>query len=116
MNRTSLLIVEDEYLAAEALMAAGASVIHAVPTVGAALQVLLEPRIDAAVLDVDLRGENSDPVADALSLARIPFVVFTGGSGTAVSDAHRDVALVRKPAVEPLVDLVASLRRRPAAG
>lgn len=120
MNRAHLLIVEDEYLAAEALrdalMAAGAYCIHAVPSVRAALEVLLEHRIDAAVLDVDLRGENSTPVADALSLARIPFVFFTGGTGTAVGPAHKDVTLVQKPAVEQLIGIVSGFCTRVAGG
>ena len=113
MNRSNLLIVEDEYLAAEALrealMAAGACCIHAVPSVRAALQVLLDHRIDAAVLDLDLASENSNPVADALSVARIPFVFFTGGTGKAIAEAPRGAAMVRKPAIDQLIAIVTGL-------
>lgn len=113
MNSASLLIVEDEYVAAEALrealLSAGALCIHAAPTVRAALQVLLEHRIDAAVLDVDLVGETSNPVADALSRARIPFVFFTGGTGHAVGEDHRDIPVVRKPAMGRLIRMLSSI-------
>ena len=113
MNSARVLIVEDEYVVAEALrealLSAGALCIYAVPTVRAALQVLLEHRIDAAVLDVVLEGETSNPVADALSQARIPFVFFTGGTGHAVGADHRDVPLIRKPAMNRLIRMVSSI-------
>lgn len=113
MNSASLLIVEDEYAAAEALrealLLAGALCVHAAPSVRAALQVLLDHRIDAAVLDVDLQGETSNAVADALSRARIPFVFFTGGTGQAVAEDHRNVPVIRKPAIARLLRMVASI-------
>lgn len=120
MNSASLLIVEDEYAAAEALrealLSAGALCIHAAPTVRAALQILLDHTIDAAVLDVDLEGETSNPVADALSRARIPFVFFTGGSGHAVAEDHRDVPIIRKPGIARLIRKISSICRRPTTG
>ena len=58
MNRSNLLIVEDEYLVAEmlreALLDLGAETVHAVPSVRAALDVLEHHSITAAVLVASL--------------------------------------------------------------
>ena len=40
--------------------------------------VAAEPRVCAAVVDVNLRGEESCPVADALMARGVPFVFATG--------------------------------------
>lgn len=110
MNRADLLIVEDEYLVAEmlreALLDLGAETVHAVPSVRAALDVLEHHTITAAVLDLDLKGETSAAVADALVAARIPFAFFTGGTQSNLPAAHRSATVVRKPAIEKLLEIV----------
>lgn len=78
-----ILLVEDEFFiadeVAEAFMAHGAHVVGPEPTVAGALRlVATEPRLDAAVLDVNLRGEMVYPVADVLQAAAVPFVFTTG--------------------------------------
>ena len=110
MTGAGLLIVEDEYLVAEmlreALLDAGAETVHAVPSVRAALDVLDHHAITAAVLDLDLKGETSAAVADALVAARIPFAFFTGGTQANLPVEHRSALVVRKPAIEKLLDVV----------
>lgn len=117
MNRADLLIVEDEALVAEmlreALLDLGADTVHAVPSVRAALDVLDHHPITAAVLDLDLEGETSAAVADALVAARIPFAFFTGGSQANLPAAHRAATVVRKPAIEKLLDVVEEMCGRP---
>jgi CheY-like chemotaxis protein len=59
-----ILVVEDEYFLADdihhALAQLGAEVVGPVPTLRGALEVLAdESRIDAAVLDINLRNERS---------------------------------------------------------
>ena len=78
-----ILVVEDEYLIAmslqDALETAGSIVVGPAPSVDKALQTIdSEPHIDAAVLDVNLRGALAYPVADMLVARKIPFV-FTSG-------------------------------------
>lgn len=113
MNRADLLIVEDEYLVAEmlreALLDLGAETVHAVPSVRAALDVLEHHSITAAVLDLDLKGETSAAVADALVAAHIPFAFFTGGTQSNLPVAHRSATVVRKPAVEKLLEVVGQM-------
>jgi CheY-like chemotaxis protein len=74
----SILVVEDEFLLAEALVdgleRCGASVVGPVPTVEKALKAVASAdRIDFAVLDINLRGQMVYPVADALKERGVPF-------------------------------------------
>ena len=70
-----ILVAEDEYVVAEAIAAvlaeAGAEVFGPMPTVARALRAATAPgRLDAALLDVNLRGELIWPVVDALRARR----------------------------------------------
>lgn len=80
-----ILVVEDEYAIAESLIAAlealGSAVVGPAPSVEKALAAIeSEPRIDAAIVDVNLRGVMAEAVADRLMARNIPFV-FTSGYG-----------------------------------
>lgn len=79
-------MAEDEYLIAfdvrDALVRAGAEVLGPVPSVEDAATLLdREIHIDAAVLDVNLRGDMIFEVADTLQQRGIP-VLFTTGYGS----------------------------------
>lgn len=58
----------------------GCTAIAATATVAGALALIEEGSFDAAMLDVNLGGETSYPVADALIAAGTPFVFSTGYS------------------------------------
>jgi CheY-like chemotaxis protein len=77
-----ILLVEDEFLvamlASDTLADEGAVVLGPAATLAQALALVKQETIDLAVLDVNLNGERSEPVADALTARRIPFVVLTG--------------------------------------
>lgn len=53
--------------------------------------------LDAAVLDVDLNGRNSVPVAEALRAAGVPFIVCTGFSRSDLIKLRLDEPSVEKP-------------------
>ena len=99
---TNILIVEDEPLIAMMLedyldmldrKSAGTA-----ESVADALALIDGGNVDAAIVDVHLRGgEKSWPVADALAKADIPFVIATGGSGDTIADAHRGRPVLAKP-------------------
>ncbi|BDG73410.1 response regulator [Roseomonas fluvialis] len=96
-----ILVVEDEALVAmlveDALMDAGFTVVGPARTVSQALELLKADPPDAAVLDLNLGGENSLSVADALSARGIPFLVATG-YGAAGLPAHlRHIPVLPKP-------------------
>lgn len=96
-----ILVVEDEALVAmlveDALLDAGAEVIGPAATVAEALRLLDKARPDAAVLDLNLAGETSTPVADVLAAAGVPFVVATGYGADGLPPAHAAVPVLAKP-------------------
>ena len=98
-----ILVVEDDYLIAETLAevlaAAGAVVAGPVGTADEAHAALAEQgsALDAAVLDIDLHGEKSYAVADAMIRRGIPFVLTTGYDANAVDPAYRHLPRCEKP-------------------
>ena len=103
-----ILVAEDETLIALELELnltdAGFGVIGPAPTVAAALVLLAGRRPDAAVLDVNLRGERVTPVAETLRAMGVPFVLASAyGAAELASDAAlagaRNVGKPTMPAV-----------------
>ena len=97
----SILIVEDEMLVLmnieEVLKDHGCTRITAAATVEQALTVLDTLSFDAAVLDVNLAGKTTHPVADELSAQGIPFVVSTGYAQLALDDSYKNQPVLIKP-------------------
>lgn len=107
-----ILIVEDDYMIAQDvrrdLQDAGAIVVGPVPSVSKAMRLLdSEPALDAAVLDVNLGGEKSFPVAQALEEKAIPYLFATGYNSADIPNEWRRARIVMKPlkvvAVEQLL-------------
>jgi CheY-like chemotaxis protein len=77
-----VLIVEDELLVAnyleELLGMEGCIVLGPASRVHEALALIERERPEAAVLDLNLHGERTNAVAEALTVRRVPFVVVTG--------------------------------------
>jgi CheY-like chemotaxis protein len=98
-----ILIVEDEALVAmlveDALMDAGATIIGPASTVAEALALLERDATlpNAAVLDLNLAGETSTPVADVLAARGVPFVVATGYGAGGLPETHSAVPVLAKP-------------------
>lgn len=55
---------------------------------------------DAAMLDMNLNGNNSFAVASALAARNIPFVFSTGYSGQSMKDEYRSRPVLKKPFTE----------------
>ena len=95
-----VLIVEDEsliaMLAEDFLIELGITVVGPANTIDGAIAMIETQEIDAAVLDLNIRGERSDRVADALRLRGIPIVCATG-YGEGASDFARGSAIIAKP-------------------
>ena len=97
-----ILIVEDEPLIAMMLEdfvdLLGKSVAGTADSVATAMKAIEEGGVEAAILDLNLRGgEKSTPVAAALSERGIPFVFATGGSDDSVDAGFRDRPCLQKP-------------------
>jgi CheY-like chemotaxis protein len=97
-----VLVVEDEYLIArdlsETLEQAGIRVVGPVATLDAAMALLdRHDDIAGAVLDVKLRGGAVYPVAEALRLRGVPFVLATGYDLETIAPAFRNAIHCEKP-------------------
>ncbi len=98
----TIMIVEDEYFQAEdmgqALVQAGAHLVGPCASIPAAWGMLPSASvIDAAVLDINLRGQDVFPFAEKLADLGIPFLFATGYDRGVVPEAYRDAMLIEKP-------------------
>jgi CheY-like chemotaxis protein len=98
-----ILVVEDEMLILmmieSMLTDLGCESVTAAGTVVQALTLIEGQTFDAAMLDVNLKGDNSRPVADALAARGVPFFFSTGNGGHHTMDGYEDRAILRKPFV-----------------
>jgi DNA-binding LytR/AlgR family response regulator len=62
-----------------------------------AMAMINEEAIDAAVLDVNLNGQVSYAVADALTLRGVPFVFSTGYEKARLLSNYRSFRVLQKP-------------------
>lgn len=111
-----ILIVEDEYYIAsdlkQALTNAGAQVVGPVSDLATGLALVEAGNLDAAILDMNLDGAMSFPIADQLAQAQVPHLFLTGYDGWSIPKAYRSVPRMAKPyAAERIIDAVAMLCR-----
>jgi DNA-binding response OmpR family regulator len=111
-----ILIVEDEYFIAQDLRLsfteAGADVIGPVPSLAdALLHFERADGVDAAVLDINLRGETVYPLVDRLAEAGVPMVFVTGYDPSEIPARYRHIVRCEKPL--SIGRLVAALRLDP---
>lgn len=96
-----VLIVEDESLIAmlleDLLSELGYAVAATAPTVAAALAALDAHAIDLAIVDVNLGGTVSLPVADALVERGLPFLFTTGYGQMGLPEAYAAWPVLQKP-------------------
>ena len=108
-----ILVVEDEFLLAmdieSAIRRAGGEVVGPVVCLEEAVATAKREELDAAILDLNLRGEMSYPVAEVLDSRRIPFLFATGYSQSRLPDAFQSRPCLRKPFTWPA--LTAALQR-----
>lgn len=96
-----VLVVEDEMLVAwpleDILVELGCMVIGPAASVNQALAMIEANAIDVAVLDVNLNGEMSYPIADALAARGVPFVFVTGYDKDRMLEGYRNCPVLQKP-------------------
>jgi CheY-like chemotaxis protein len=99
--QTRVLVVEDEYLIRmlleDMLSDLGYSIAAAVGTVAEASALASKGDFNAAILDVNLDGQEIYPVADILKERGLPFVFVTGYGERALPDRYRDRPALQKP-------------------
>jgi DNA-binding NtrC family response regulator len=96
-----VLLVEDEMLVAwmlgDMLAELDCAVVGPASSVNQALAMIDAEAIDAAVLDVNLDGQMSYPIADALAARGVPFVFSTGYDRDTLLDGYRTFPVLQKP-------------------
>jgi CheY-like chemotaxis protein len=97
-----ILVVEDEFMLADDLRneleRAGAVVLGPVPDFKGALALLAgQAHLDGAVLDINLGGETSYPVADELLRREVPFLFTTGYDRLAIPERYQHITRCQKP-------------------
>lgn len=102
MNRSlRVLVVEDESVIAmmteDLLVELGHVVTGTVARVDKAASLAATAPIDLAILDVNLDGEWTYPVAEALRDRGVPFIFATGYGATSLDPAWRDRPVLQKP-------------------
>lgn len=106
LNGRRILVVEDESLVAMLLETIledmGCEIVGPAATVAQGL-TLAEGELDAALLDVNVAGQNVFPVAEALVARGVPFVFSTGYGEGGLPDAWRGRPTIQKPFTEDAV-------------
>lgn len=118
-----ILVVEDAFLVAIDICAqledCGCRVIGPAGRLGKALDLARKEPLDGALLDLNLAGDLSFPVAAALDARNIPYVFLTGyDSVNMFPREYRDVPRLAKPFshLDVAEALAGEIRRRARSG
>lgn len=111
-----VLLVEDEVVVAmhieDLLSDLGYRVVGLATSLAQGLDHARSGDIDFAVLDVNLGGEMSFPVADLLRERRIPFLFVSGYTSGGIDANYRNEVRLRKPFRTPdLANAIEQIRR-----
>ena len=107
-----ILVVEDEifvsWALADLLADLGCVVVGPIGDIDQALTVVGAEPIDAALLDVNLNGQPSYPIADALAGRGVPFAFSTGHDIKGLAEGYQTFPTLQKPfdrsELEPLLE------------
>ncbi len=107
-----ILVVEDSRLVADLIAdqigECGCKVVGPASCLEAALSLAASEALDGALLDVNLAGEESFPVARILQARHIRYAFLTGYADISLPDEFGDVPCLTKPfTYDSLVRLVA---------
>lgn len=113
-NGLRILIVEDQYLVADAIrkavIDAGGQVVGPTPRLQQALNFLEKRAFDIALVDINLGDETAYPFAEALETAGVPYIFVTGYDIAAIKPNFRHRPMLEKPfSPDALAKLVAGL-------
>jgi len=116
-GRPRVLVVEDEFLVAmmveEMLDTLGFDVAGIAQSLTAAESAAESGAFDAAILDVNLNGAMSYPVAEILARRQIPFIFATGYGRTGMDEKFPEIPALEKPFERSdLEDALATILRR----
>ncbi|KCZ84567.1 response regulator receiver protein [Hyphomonas adhaerens MHS-3] len=97
----AILLVEDEFLIAldvqMRLQEAGYNVLDPVASVEEAMSVLDKTPVCAAILDMNIRGSTSLPIAQRLQAEGKPFIFLSGNDTYQLQEKYSDRSVLTKP-------------------
>lgn len=103
-KRLRVLVVEDEYLVAmlveEMLEGLGHEVAQVAATLEAAMNAAQNASFDVAILDINLNGSPSAPIAEVLTSRSIPFIFATGYGPAGLDGRYAGTPTLQKPFYE----------------
>ncbi len=119
-TRPRVLLVEDEvlitWLLQEMLLDLECEIADAPASLDEALLAARTGAFDLALVDLDLRGRLTYPVAEILKMREIPFAFVTGYGSAALARAYADTPVLEKPfRREDLKAVIAAILPGPAA-
>lgn len=101
MSTRRALVVEDEVLVGmlieDMLRDLGYEIAGLSTRLEHALTLARTAPYDVALLDINLNGRQSFPVADAVRVRGLPFLFATGYGSRIVPEPYRDVPILQKP-------------------
>ena len=110
-----ILLIEDSPVVgpftAELLADLGCQVVGPAPNMAAAREIIeSDEPVDAAILDVHIRGDVVFPLCDALAAKGVPFVLTSGYAGWQIPDKWEDRPRLLKPyTIDQVEDALAKL-------
>ena len=112
------LVVEDEMLVLimieDMLADLGCQSVTSAATIDKALSLIEAQAFDIALLDMNLNGNDSHPVAEALAARGVPFVYSTGNTGQRSRGGYSDRPVLKKPfKYDELAAILARLKLPP---
>ncbi len=115
-SKLRVLVIEDEGLVAllieDMLTELGHEVVATASRAREALEVARTADFDFALVDVNLDGETSYPVADLLKSRGAPFAFSTGYGFDGVDRKYADIPLLTKPFLSADLKRILSRARR----
>lgn len=121
LNGVRVLVVEDEMMVSmllqDMLSDIGCTAVGPATKVQLALKLVEDAGFDVAILDVNLNGDETYPIAEALTARAIPFVFASGYRPGRLRQQYRSIPTLAKPFRQRELEqiLAAALTRRPAS-
>jgi CheY-like chemotaxis protein len=100
-SNLQVLVVEDESMVAmmieDMLTDLGHQVVATSGNLSNASKLVLNANADLAILDVNLNGEETYPIAALLASRKIPFIFATGYGSSGIKSEWSGVPVLQKP-------------------
>jgi CheY-like chemotaxis protein len=101
LSNRRVLVVEDEMMIAmlieDMLEEFGCTLVGPATTVPRALELIAKENVEIAVLDLNLDGQDTYAIADALRQKNVPFIFATGYGSTGLRQEYGNRPVLQKP-------------------